>query len=86
MSSGPAKLARLFGRKGAIAPGFDADLIFFDPGANCVVDPAALHHRHKVTPYAGQSLFGVVKETYLRGEPVLLDGSPQGRVLRRGTV
>jgi allantoinase len=63
----PAQLAGLDGRKGRIAPGWDADLIAWDPDATFTVDPAALHHRHSLTPYAGRVLHGVVKETWVRG-------------------
>ena len=42
----------------------------WDPDASFVVDPAALHHRHPVTPYAGRTLFGVVKQTYVDGRLV----------------
>lgn len=74
MSAGPARLAGLAHRKGAIAPGFDADLVVFEPDAQWVVDPAKLHHRHPLTPYAGRTLKGKVRATYVRGEKVY-DGS-----------
>jgi dihydroorotase-like cyclic amidohydrolase len=32
------------------------------------VDEARLHQRHKLTPYAGRSLFGTVLTTFVRGE------------------
>jgi allantoinase len=70
MSERPAVLAGLAERKGRIAAGFDADLVVWDPEAEWVVEPARLHQRHKVTPYAGQSLRGVVRETYARGRRV----------------
>ena len=27
-----------------------------------------IEHRHKITPYAGHELYGVVKATYVRGQ------------------
>ncbi|MFF4649189.1 allantoinase AllB [Streptomyces sp. NPDC001380] len=82
MSAGPAALAGL-DAKGAIAPGRDADLVAFDPDAALRVDPAALHHRNPVTPYAGRTLTGAVRATWLRGRPVEPDGEPLGRLLDR---
>jgi allantoinase len=88
MCSGPARLAGLEKRKGAIAVGADADLVIWNPEAAFRVDPARLHHRHKLTPYAGRELFGVVETTFLRGQEIFADGrfsaAPLGRVLLRG--
>lgn len=87
MCCGPARLVGLEGRKGSIAPGCDADLVVFDPDARVVVDPAALHHRHKVTPYAGRTLEGAVRTTYVRGHVVYdqgeLSASPWGELILR---
>ncbi|MGE0547865.1 MAG: allantoinase AllB [Kofleriaceae bacterium] len=74
MSAGPAKLAGLTGRKGAIAAGADADLVVFDDAAFTTVTPESVQHRHKVTPYAGEILRGVVHATYLRGRCVAENG------------
>jgi allantoinase len=82
MSEGPAALAGL-PAKGAIAPGRDADLVAFDPDAAFRVDPAALHHRNPVTPYAGRTLTGTVRTTWLRGRVVDADSAPFGRLLDR---
>jgi allantoinase len=81
MASGPARLAGL-PRKGRIAPGCDADLVAFAPDETFVVDPAKLFHRHPLTPYAGMSLSGVVRRTWLRGVPVSGD-QPAGQLLAR---
>jgi allantoinase len=90
LCSGPARLAGLEKRKGRIAVGCDADLVIWNPGAKFTVDPALLHHRHKITPYAGRQLAGVVETTYLRGRKIYDRGefstAPIGRVLNRGAV
>ncbi|MEZ0094739.1 allantoinase AllB [Streptacidiphilus sp. EB129] len=85
MSSGPAALVGL-ATKGAIAPGLDADLVAFDPDADFAVDPDGLHHRNPVTPYAGRTLTGAVRTTWLRGRALELgaDARPIGRIIARG--
>ena len=67
MSERPAALAGLGHRKGRIAPGFDADLIAWDPDSELVVDASVLQHRHKLTPYDRLRLQGRVIATWLRG-------------------
>ncbi len=67
VAAAPARLVGLDGRKGTIRAGCDADLVVFRPGEQFRVEPAMLHHRHKLTPYAGRTLSGVVEATYLRG-------------------
>jgi allantoinase len=86
MAAAPARMAGLSGQKGTIAQGCDADLVVWDPWAEFTVDPALLHHRHKLTPYAGRRLRGVVKQTYLRGRPVLSNFHPSGIILKRTWV
>jgi allantoinase len=70
MSEQPAKLAGLEKRKGAIRAGLDADLVVFDPDATHQVDAASLQHRHPITPYASETLEGIVRMTFVRGEKV----------------
>ena len=82
MAANPAALVGL-PRKGRISVGCDADLVAFAPDDKFTVDPTELHHRHPVTPYGGQALRGVVRQTWLRGVPV--DGERQtSRLLSRG--
>jgi len=75
MSAGPARLARLDGRKGMLAPGYDADIVVWDPEKSFVVDGALLEHRHAVTPYQGLELFGRVTATFVGGRRVILSGT-----------
>lgn len=78
LSQKPAQLAGLNGRKGAIAPGYDADFVVFDPERAQIVTAQQLHTRHATSPYVGETLFGTVTATYLRGEPVFENGRFQG--------
>jgi allantoinase len=85
MSSRPASFAGLAGRKGRIAPGFDADFAVWDPDAGFEVTPASLFFRHKISPYVGRNLRGQVRQTYLGGR-LVFDGTghpagPIGRAL-----
>lgn len=85
MSTGPAALAGLT-RKGAIEAGRDADFAVLAPDASFTVDPAGLYHRNQVTAYAGRSLYGVVRSTWLRGTRIVRDGvltEPTGLLLER---
>ena len=70
MSEQPAALAGLHRQKGAIRAGLDADLAVFNPDAAGKVDATRLQHRHPITPYAGETLEGIVEMTFVRGEKV----------------
>jgi len=74
MSERTAKFAGLYGTKGKIAPGFDADIVMIDPEATFVVDKKNVHHRHKETPHEGRQFHGVVKRTYVRGTKIYENG------------
>ncbi|MET8754443.1 allantoinase AllB [Streptomyces sp. NPDC004667] len=75
MSTAPAALAGL-AAKGAIEAGRDADFAVLAPEETFTVDPAHLHHRNQVTAYAGKTLHGVVKSTWLRGTQIADHGTP----------
>jgi allantoinase len=70
MCENTAALARLGARKGKLAEGYDADIVVFDPDASFVVDASELVHRHKLTPYNGRTLYGVVRGTYVAELPI----------------
>jgi allantoinase len=67
MAAAPARLTGLRDR-GEIRPGARADFCVLAPDDEFTVDPAALRQRHPLTPYAGMTLRGVVRQTWLRGE------------------
>jgi allantoinase len=72
LATAPARLAGL--DKGTIEVGKDADLMVWDPDAEFTVEPAALHHRHRLSPYEGMTMRGVVETTVLRGQVVSRNG------------
>jgi allantoinase len=86
MSKQPAELVNIGKAKGSIAPGYDADLVVWNPDEQFTVDPSFIYHRHKLTPYEGRTLFGKVVGTYLRGTKIFDRGSfhhiPLGKSLR----
>jgi allantoinase len=88
LAHAPARLAGLDARKGAIRVGADADFVVWKPDEKFCVEPARLEHRHKLTPYAGRELSGVVEATFLRGEKIFARGErfgePKGKFLLRG--
>jgi allantoinase len=87
LSYAPALQVDLLQSKGSIEAGKDADIVIWDPDEEFQVDPRKLHHRHQLTPYAGERLRGVVKNTFLRGQKIY-DGAeigplPQGQLILR---
>jgi allantoinase len=85
LCSAPAKLVGLEHRKGSIANAHDADLVIWNPAKQFKVEASALHHRHKLTPYEGLTLEGVVEKTFLRGRKIYdrgeFIGGPSGLLL-----
>ena len=74
----PAAVAGLTSEHGGfLEPGRPANLCVVDPEAHWVVEPDRLASRSRNTPYAGRKMTGRVRHTFLRGEPVVLDGEAQ---------
>ena len=72
MASRPAELVRLTG-KGRVALGYDADFAVFAPDEAYVVDASRLRHKNPVTAYAGRSVAGAVRRTFLAGAEIVGD-------------
>ena len=77
LASGPAETFG-FARKGAIAPGYDADLMVIDPNARGSIDERRLAMSVGWSPYHGREVTGSVVRTFVRGA-LAFDGE-------RGTV
>ena len=79
LCANPARQVSFERRIGSIAVDHDADLVIWNPDTQFTVTPSTLHHRHKLTPYAGEVLYGVVQQTFLRGRKIT--NAPLGQLL-----
>jgi len=87
VSSNAAKIMGLYPKKGALAPGSDADITILDPTRRGKVRAADLHETD-YTPWEGHDIFAWPVTTILRGKVMVQDGqyfgSPaDGRYLKR---
>jgi len=85
-SAKAAKLMGLWPKKGLIAPGADADLVVFDPAARWTISASNLHMKTDYTPYEGLEVTGRVRDVFVRGGAVILNGEhtgagPAGRLM-----
>ncbi|MDQ7048433.1 MAG: allantoinase AllB [Enterobacterales bacterium] len=90
MSYETAKFAGLDSFKGQIAIGFDADLVVFDDTPSYKISREMIKHRHKISPYVGQQVIGVIEQTYLRGHKIFENncfiGGPLGHTLLKQSI
>ena len=88
LSENPAKLYGLFPRKGAIAPGSDADIVVYDPRGGHALHGSSLASRAGYTPFEGFETEGQIRRVYLRGtlavERCEVLGTQRGEYLARG--
>jgi dihydroorotase-like cyclic amidohydrolase len=75
----PAKSFHLDSTKGRIAVGYDADLVIADPTETWTITNAEVLSRSGWTPYDGRTITGRIDSTFVRGEPVFLDGTVVGQ-------
>jgi len=79
----PAELMGKQNSKGKIAKGFDADFVVWDPDQQFTVTENIIHHKHKITPYMNERLYGVVDQTHLKGKMVFDKGE---FILNKGNI
>ena len=86
VSRAPAGLVGLKESKGAIAPGFDADLVIVDPQRKTAARGERMLSRQRHGALEGMEFDFAIKDVYLRGEPVTKGGKPRGRMVRPALV
>jgi len=79
LATNPARLAGLAPRKGAIAPGADADLVVFDPDRTRVIHAPEMQSACDYEVFEGWSVTGWPSVTISRGEVVFEDGRVLGQ-------
>ena len=77
-STSAAKLYGLYPRKGNIAVGADADLVFWDTEKKVTITQDIMHDAMDYTPYEGREVTGWPVKTLLRGKFVWQDGEFTG--------
>lgn len=82
LSENPAALLGLQASKGAVAPGFDADLVVVDPARKRRGEPAHMESRQRHGALDGMEFDFEILSVYLRGELATRDGQARGRMLR----
>jgi len=91
-STAPAKIFGMYGKKGTLAIGADADVVVWDPNKSKRLDKANLHMRVDYSPFEGHTVPGSPSHVLSRGEIVVKDDvwvaktkQGRGQFLRRGT-
>ena len=74
MAENPAKTFGIYGKKGALKPGFDADIILIDPEKEWEITSDSLKYVNKISAFVGMKGKGLPVCTIVRGEVVAQDG------------
>jgi dihydropyrimidinase len=77
-STNPAKMFGLHPRKGAVAPGSDADIVIYDPAAEQTISAATHHMAVDYSCYEGMQIKGRVETVFSRGRKIIGDGAYTG--------
>ncbi|MDX9721719.1 MAG: dihydropyrimidinase [Myxococcota bacterium] len=71
MASRPAQVYGLWGQKGALLPGFDADVVLFDPARSWTLEQDQLRGAAGYSPFEGMRFEGAVFAVLRRGQFVV---------------
>lgn len=74
MAKQPAKAFGIYGKKGDIKPGFDADLVIIDPEKEWEITSESLLYVNKISAFVGMKGKGLPVCTIVRGNVVAEDG------------
>lgn len=90
-STNTARIFNLYPRKGAIAPGADADIVLWDPDAERTISAATHHQNVDYNIFEGMTLTGLAQTTISHGKIVWQDGDLRavkgaGRYLSRSAL
>ena len=81
----PAKIHKLYPKKGIIQIGSDADFVIFDPVKTQVIESG--HSQSDINPYENMLTNGLIESTILRGEFIVknrkLVGTFRGKFIKR---
>lgn len=78
-STNHARMYGLYPRKGSVAPGFDADIVLWDPAREETISQSLMHHAADYTPYEGLRVKGWPVMTILGGKIVCENGRILGQ-------
>lgn len=86
VSHAPAAFAGLDDSKGAVAPGYDADLVIVDPNRKTRVSAAQMRSRQRRGALEGLEFDFAIEQVFLRGEPIRAGDRARGRMVRPALV
>jgi dihydropyrimidinase len=81
-STAPARIFGMYPKKGAIAPGSDADIVVWDPKAEHLISAKTHHMRVDYSMFEGFKVQGNARQVFSRGELIVDKGEYIGRVGR----